>query len=396
MHSFDDMNAGGLFDDEDDAAWGALLHGGQQAGKKEKGKKSKKKKKDADTGANETKGTTSLVSFKSNAKCHQGAVHAFTLKRKDGTEVQVFGGGTHRGGRLNELSFVPDMVVAPADLLGSFRQVPAHLRIAKYFPNPIMVGIPFPDMGVPKVPVAFWKDLVADVMESGIKTLYLHCAGGHGRTGTMLAIVYALAVDEPIESVDDLVDMLRKAYCEEIVESVAQFEYIAKITDLPYDGTCLPTKNFTKYTSGGTSSGHVGMVYYGGSFSAKGHWSERFDKWGHYEEAKRAWYWVSEELRKEAETFIKKGTNETTGLVARELAAHHQLQKYAGAQLNKTVGQKTTYYIDWSSANYLTAKSMDEVMAFVDALANDPAYAEIVRKKQKDGVILPGSASKYN
>lgn len=99
------------------------------------------------------------------------------------------------------------------------------------------VVIPWMSLGwddgtVPKLNKAFWEDLTEAL--SKIKGhVGVYCVGGHGRTGTALAILASLGGVVPAG--DDPVAWLRKAYCEQVVETENQCAYVEMITGRKVD-----------------------------------------------------------------------------------------------------------------------------------------------------------------
>lgn len=188
----------------------------------------------------------------SKHSCHYGNIMVCEVIRtsKEGEEeshLRVYGGGENRGGGWDMHATAPDVVVGPASLIGT-SPMPQGWRVAKYYPT--MIPIPWQDFGVPHLPKEFWVDLARDVMDRrDVHTLQVQCLGGHGRTGTALAILLGLWLQK-WETVDDLVQWLRDRYCEEAVETDGQFEYIAKVTGLPWKEEVVPPKkSWVSYSS---------------------------------------------------------------------------------------------------------------------------------------------------
>lgn len=91
------------------------------------------------------------------------------------------------------------------------------------------IGINWPDFGEPDLGIAWWETLVKDIfaMDQEQVNVAVCCTGGHGRTGSALAILHHLCWPD---AADDPVTMLRRIYCNNIVESQAQIRYIQEIT----------------------------------------------------------------------------------------------------------------------------------------------------------------------
>ena len=85
------------------------------------------------------------------------------------------------------------------------------------------IRIDWADHGVPDLRRKDWRRLIEDLKHIDGKVL-VHCMGGHGRTGTALAIL--LNLSSAIST--DPVKYLRENYCEKVVESEAQISYLRK------------------------------------------------------------------------------------------------------------------------------------------------------------------------
>jgi hypothetical protein len=94
-----------------------------------------------------------------------------------------------------------------------------------------VIYIDWPDMSVPRLDVNDWR-MLAKVMAKE-KNVYVACAGGHGRTGTALAILGHFWGCLPKDM--DPVDYLRKVYCSEAVETPKQGIYIFDMTGRSVD-----------------------------------------------------------------------------------------------------------------------------------------------------------------
>ncbi len=94
---------------------------------------------------------------------------------------------------------------------------------------PACIGIDWPDRGVPNLGRAWWKALAKEIKGIDGK-VGVCCMGGHGRTGTMLAILVPLLGGLKGKKACP-VTWVRKNYCEEAVESDAQIDYVEYITE---------------------------------------------------------------------------------------------------------------------------------------------------------------------
>lgn len=101
-------------------------------------------------------------------------------------------------------------------------------------PKPIIneLRIDWHDGGVPDLDKSDWIRLIKDLSQINGKVL-VHCMGGHGRTGTLLTIL--LSLSRALKK--DPVQWLRKQYCEKVVETQAQIQYLKKLGVMT---TCAP------------------------------------------------------------------------------------------------------------------------------------------------------------
>lgn len=113
---------------------------------------------------------------------------------------------------------------------------------------PPTLDIDWPDFGVPPLDRKWWDALVESIAKMGPVHIGLYCEGGHGRTGTALAILAALSGNS---GNDDPVKWVRDRYCGEVVESYAQIEYIEEVTGVPV--LSKPTSAFRSYGAGGAA-----------------------------------------------------------------------------------------------------------------------------------------------
>ncbi len=114
---------------------------------------------------------------------------------------------------------------------------------------PPCIGIDWPDRGVPNLGRAWWKSLAAEIKGTDGK-VGVCCMGGHGRTGTMLAILVPLLGGLKGKKTCP-VKWVRKHYCAEAVESYAQMDYVEYITELAV--TAEPSDMLGKGTKASTA-----------------------------------------------------------------------------------------------------------------------------------------------
>ncbi|KKL20897.1 hypothetical protein LCGC14_2450880 [marine sediment metagenome] len=94
---------------------------------------------------------------------------------------------------------------------------------------PPCIGIEWPDCGIPAISPEWWDELASAIR--GLKgNIGLCCMGGHGRTGTMLAILAAKL--GKVKKGDCPVAWVRGVYCKKAVESNSQLDYIERVTGM--------------------------------------------------------------------------------------------------------------------------------------------------------------------
>ena len=124
----------------------------------------------------------------------------------------------------------------PTGFEGAAALCPSFLSTFKMVPYqeiPQLI-INWKDGGVPDFTRSQWDALILDL--SAIKgRVYIHCMGGHGRTGTALAIL--LGLTKAIKK--DPLQWLRKNYCMESVETMTQIDYIKS---LGVKTNCMPSR----------------------------------------------------------------------------------------------------------------------------------------------------------
>lgn len=194
-----------------------------------------------------------MTNFK---QCHSSTVAIGTYKITKGQpELEFYGGslneaedwayaGEHLNIRLDARGtlYKPCQVFkTEPDILLKFPNTQANSLL---MPAPSLL-FDWEDHGVIHFTRVMWREfieeLLAYVAEEGINTIYTHCVGGHGRTGTFYAILLGwlkVFLKDPVLE-------LRKIYCEESVESIEQLQYIEYILERKVTQT-LPIKTYVQ------------------------------------------------------------------------------------------------------------------------------------------------------
>lgn len=204
--------------------------------------------------------TTTKTTWKPPAPpCHTGQNKIFTTT----SGIDVYGGGRNRNGGwwmcspMVDLAIGPDETMRPLSksILNGGTTVPTGWSCDQFVgrtdPPKHIIEMDFPDFGVPQLEDYFWYALCDDITEHGIKSISTQCAGGHGRTGVQLCILYYLLNDDDVKSsiIDaaQLIELIRDLHCHHAVETTEQQQYIARVLDIPAGKTVIEDR----YSYGG-------------------------------------------------------------------------------------------------------------------------------------------------
>jgi hypothetical protein len=142
------------------------------------------------------------------------------------TPFPLFGAGWSRGFHKVSNSIVLDLADVILEPRVTFwnMEVPEELN-DRYSPDCQVIRIQWDDGGIPKLSPLFWYKL-ADYLEKQNKTVIVACMGGHGRTGTALAI---LAGIYRLHGNADIGEWVRARHCKNAIETYGQVEYIEEV-----------------------------------------------------------------------------------------------------------------------------------------------------------------------
>jgi len=226
-------------------------------------------------------------------ECHSGQHEVLVIGKGDDA-IHLYAGGRNRSGGwwkqpLAQLAMGPDETMRPLSGKGAAQDattVPEGFTCAQHIPvyePPLLVELDFPDFGVPRVEDLFWYALADDIREHNIKSISTQCAGGHGRTGVQLCILYYLLNDEDtqasIQDAAQLITLIRELHCSHAVETAEQQRYIARVLDIPV-GDIVIIDRYSGYSQGGAGLGKA--VGGGTSKSTTPTYDDYFDdvQWG--------------------------------------------------------------------------------------------------------------------
>ena len=180
--------------------------------------------------------------------CHTGTLRLGSIT-KNGVKIILNGGGLSR-----DVEFFPGALILD---LADGVDLPIRVEGVR-LPNlmarlimPKVLKINWRDYSVPGLTAGHWAALVQDLWEVAKAEpaqeldVIAVCQGGHGRTGTALAILGSLLGVIPIG--EDPGAWVRSVYCGEAIESLSQITYIEKITGRT--SKIQPQATNYKYTS---------------------------------------------------------------------------------------------------------------------------------------------------
>jgi hypothetical protein len=145
---------------------------------------------------------------------------------------RLYGAGGTRGLQATQKSIVLDLADQVSPVAIEFIGIKpsrglAHLTTAPYS----VVKVPWDDGAAPwNLRQAFWKELARWLVEQN-RDVIVCCMGGHGRTGTALAILTHFIRPEISRNFRCVVSWLRKIYCDQAVETYEQIQYIELMTE---------------------------------------------------------------------------------------------------------------------------------------------------------------------
>lgn len=108
------------------------------------------------------------------------------------------------------------------------------------------ICLDWPDMGLVDLPVQFWQELIK-LFEKKKSKVLMFCIGGHGRTGTAMAVLLVLGLGYTPEKA---VEWVRTNYCKQAIETWKQINYVYSMVGLEAPPS-KERKDVTSYASYG-------------------------------------------------------------------------------------------------------------------------------------------------
>jgi hypothetical protein len=160
--------------------------------------------------------------------CHTGAIKVFTYKN-----IEFYGGGLNRD--CNPLQFPLTIGLTPS--IKYYYNIESSNIPVKYLPDfaklkSFYLFIPWEDYDIPDLTLQDWKDLLTMIenlhKDYNITKVLFCCDGGHGRTGTALAIMAYLCNIEK----ENPIAFIRQVYCKKAIETAFQEYYVLQICNI--------------------------------------------------------------------------------------------------------------------------------------------------------------------
>ena len=92
------------------------------------------------------------------------------------------------------------------------------------------LAIDWMDRSIPTFDRKFW-DAFIDMLDVAEGPVFIHCMGGHGRTGTLASILVGIIPGFDLRGLDPI-SYIREEYCDDAVESKIQVYYVQQMTGL--------------------------------------------------------------------------------------------------------------------------------------------------------------------
>ena len=182
--------------------------------------------------------------------CHHGDVYVFNLG-----DTEIYAGGLIRGSTGAEMDLIIELAECRVPVATVGLQCLKRFKRGQEY-----LYLPIDDGTAPNWSREFWVELMEEIQF--FKKVLVRCLGGHGRTGTVLAIFAGLSgVDYPCKYV-------RERYCKKAVEKLVQAKYVKRITKC--SGTCGGCIEFERFEFKRFEFSRKG----GGEYEWNGEWRE--------------------------------------------------------------------------------------------------------------------------
>ena len=155
-------------------------------------------------------------------ECHEGTKKVFTDPI---SKLDFYGGGKFKDLVIHRNHLIISLLgSSPSDSIRWSCVNSASEKLDKYKLS--VIEIDWSDGDALNFKKDFWIDLLS-VIRTEKKDVTIYCLGGHGRTGTALSILASMCgvTDK------DPVQYIRDKYCNKVVETQSQIDYIEEITD---------------------------------------------------------------------------------------------------------------------------------------------------------------------
>lgn len=150
-----------------------------------------------------------------------------------GKTLHIFA-GSYRGAYTHSYDLILDLADMLMPIAQGHHLDPGLAAWTKSLPDTSILKLAWADQQIPPLERDDWLALTTSLLASSYTNLYVCCFGGHGRTGTCLAILGCLLTELGHPGIPERAEpviWIRRRYCEEAVETSLQAHYIAYVTE---------------------------------------------------------------------------------------------------------------------------------------------------------------------
>lgn len=162
---------------------------------------------------------------------HRDGTLIFTVPLQERT-LRIYA-GSYRGAYEHAYNLILDLADMLMPIAQGHHVDPSLEAWTTSLPDTSLLKLAWADQQIPPLERNDWLALSKSLLASRYTDLYVCCFGGHGRTGTCLAILGCLLTElghPGIPRQVEPISWVRRHYCEEAVETGWQAHYIAHIT----------------------------------------------------------------------------------------------------------------------------------------------------------------------
>jgi hypothetical protein len=163
---------------------------------------------------------------------HKDGTLIFTVPLQERT-LRIYA-GSYRGAYEHPYDLILDLADMLMPIVQGHHLDPSLEAWTKSLPDTSILKLAWADQQIPPLGRDDWLNLTKSLLASSYENMYVCCFGGHGRTGTCLAILGCLLTElghPGIPQQAEPITWVRRHYCQDAVETSWQAHYIAYVTD---------------------------------------------------------------------------------------------------------------------------------------------------------------------